>query len=346
MKKIIVLFFSCSIHWLQAQSQIIEGTVYDAKTRETVPGVVIYFNGTSINTTTDRDGYFKLSMEQMINTKLIFSHLSYEPLTFEPPFNRLPKTFFLKEKVAALQAVLVVADRVSMEEKMKMFRAHFLGKSEAGKSCVILNEEDIMLRYDMVANTLHASANKPIIIENKYLAYRITFDLHDFTIQYTETHPDVMQATQVSCIGTYSFFDLNPYDLRTTKRRNDLYPRTTAFFWKNLVSNTLKEAKFKLYSKGKELKPTEYFTVDSLSLQHTINLNAVTHISRSYEGLRGSIYGVLRVVQNNKFSSDIVFMTHSFSVDSFGNIDTIDKVVFFGDMGDQRLGDMLPMNYK
>ena len=51
----------CSITLLAfagMQAQTIEGTVYDAKTKETVPGVAIYVDGTSIFTTSDKNGRF------------------------------------------------------------------------------------------------------------------------------------------------------------------------------------------------------------------------------------------------------------------------------------------------
>lgn len=41
-----------------------------------------------------------------------------------------------------------------------------------------------MLRYDKKRKTLYASADKPIIINNRALQYQISFDIIDFEAQY------------------------------------------------------------------------------------------------------------------------------------------------------------------
>jgi hypothetical protein len=59
-----------------------------------------------------------------------------------------------------------------------------------------------------------------------------------------------------------------------------------------------------------------------------------------------SIYGVIGILYNSRFHSEAIFLTNRVAVDEFGNPDAVDGIIYFGDMGDQRLGDMLPMDYK
>jgi len=344
MKKVIPFFLVC-ITFLKLQAQVIEGIVYDVRTNETVPGVAIYLNGTSIITTSDKDGYFKLFIEESINTTLIFSHLSYESLTYSPPFDKLGHSFFLSEKVNQLEVAVVQADRISRENKMKVFKEHFLGTTISGKSCIIVNEEDIMLHFDNETNRLIAFATDPIIIENKYLGYRIFFHLQDFTIQYAENAKNMNSITHVSFSGTCLFNDLSPFDLKITTRRNDIYSRSNAFFWKSFASNTLKEAKFKIYNRGKQFDPDQFFAITKTASQVEVAIKPATNIDRHYEGMRSPVSGVIRVVHNGLSDSEIIFLTPSFSIDLFGNIDAIHDIIYYGDMGDQRLGDMLPLNY-
>ena len=347
MKKITFFILVCfTVGGLYAQSFVIEGKVLDAKTGETVPGVAVYLHGTTIITVTDGEGSFRLPVEQIINTSLVFSHLSYDPLVIEPPLNPLPKEFLLREKVNAIAAAMVVADRVSREEKMEMFREHFLGKSMAGKSCIILNEEDVRLHYDAKTDQLFASAENPIMVENKYLAYLVTFDLHEFSIQYKENPFGGYNPTRVTSIGTFSFTDLNPYDLRIATRRNELYPRSPIFFWKNLVTNTLNETKFKVFHRGKIIDVNQFFALSDSLPPYKVVLKPLSNPIRRYQGVNEAVYGALRIVFNNKIDSEVVFLTHSFSIDEFGQIDSIDKILYYGDMGGQRLGDLLPLNFK
>jgi len=345
MKKCIFYIIVCFLcRSLQAQN--IEGVVYDSKTKEPIPGVAIYLRGTSIITTSNKDGKFLLSVERVVNTTLEFSHLSYESLTIEKPFEHQEKAYYLKEKVSTLSEVRVVSDRYSREDKMRVFKEEFLGRSAAGKSCIIVNEEDIVLHYDSETTTLICYAINPIVIENKYLAYRITFDLHNFAIQYTENTLNMNKAKKVFFTGASSFADQSPYNILYAKRRLEVYLRSSQSFFKNLATNTLEESKFRIFNRFRQIKLDQYFTVVDAKPFKMVLINPDTDLSRRHSSVdEEPIYGVLGINCNSMYRSDVVFLINRFSVDEFGNISAVDKVVFFGDMGDQRLGDMLPMDF-
>ena len=359
MKKLsLYVVFCCLITSLQAQS--IEGTVYDDKTKEPITGVVVYLNGTSIITTSDQTGHFKLLVENEINTTLVFSHLSYEPLVINNPFKLDETSFFLKEKQYTLSEVTVIADRYSRADKLKVFKEQFLGKSAAGKSCIIQNEEVLVLNYDNDTYTLSGYAVSPLIIENKYLAYQIHFDLQSFTIQYSKNTLNTNRATIVSYKGNSSFIDQNPNSTLYARRRGEVYLRSSQYFWKNFVEQTLTEAKFKTFHGFKMVEAVDgeivtgyqtmeldkYFDISDLPPQKVVSILPETNISRTHISVQeGTIYGVIRVLFNNKFSSEVVFLTDRFLVDSYGNPNTIEEIIFFGEMGKQRLGELLPQNY-
>ena len=334
----------CIVYSLQAQ--IIEGKVYDARTRERVPGVVVYLDGTSNITTSDKDGNFKLTTEKALNTTLVFSHLSYELLTVENPYEHHEKAFFLQEKVSTISEAKVVADRYTRQEKMMVFINEFLGNSTAGKSCIIANDADIVLNYDSDTYTLSAYALRPVIIENRYLAYRITFDLQDFRVQYTENTLNMSKATSVFFKWSSFFIDQSPYNMMFTKRRETIYLRSSQYFFKNLCLNTLEETDFRIFNRFRRVQRDQYFIVADATPYKRVVIIPDTDINRRYPRVdKGTLFGVIAVTCSNRFRSDIAFLTNRFSVDDFGNIDAVDKVVFFGDMGNQRLGDMLPMDF-
>ena len=335
-----------SLYGLQAQ--VFEGTVYDAKTREMIPGVAVYLNRTSIYTTSDKDGNFKLVIDRNINTELVFSHLSYETLVIAHPFDFSQKSFLLKEKVSTLDEVKIVADRVwfSREQMMGVFKEQFLGESAAGKSCIILNEEDIVLNYDRTNRMLKGHSIQPILIENKYFAYHIIFDLHSFSIQYTGNTLSMDRATKVSFKGTSSYIDQSPYNIMFKNRRDEIYLRSQQYFWKNFVANTLREAKFILYNRLARIEQSRYFVTVNTPSQKSVLIIPDTNIRRSHDSVEEErIYGVIGILCNSRFRSEVVFLTSNFSVDEFGNPDAIDNLIYFGDMGKHRLGDMLPLNY-
>ena len=338
-----ISFFSSILFPLQAQ--IIEGTVYDAKTRETIPGVYIFLDGTSISTTSDKDGYFKLEV-QRINANLIFRHLSYESLSVEQPFELRQTTFFLKEKAHTLGEAKVVAERqrYSRRQMMKVFKDQFLGRSTAGVSCKILNEDDLVFKYDEAKCQLLAYSNNPLMIENNHLAYRLTYDLHSFTVQYKINSIYDTDIEQILISGTSSFADSKPYNPMFEARREKIYYRSRQYFWKNFVENTLKVNGFKIFNDSKEIELHPYFTITDIEDAYIVQVNVKSNLRKSHHRLPGKAVGIIFVDYSNKYASEVIFMTDEFSVDKFGNTNVV-GLFYTGDMETQRIGDALPLDY-
>lgn len=77
---ILLLLFITSAGWLFAQNPL-EGTVTDSKTGETLIGVTIMLKGTTQGTTTDINGNYRLTSDQLkATTTLIFSYIGYAPV--------------------------------------------------------------------------------------------------------------------------------------------------------------------------------------------------------------------------------------------------------------------------
>ena len=345
MRGLILILVACTL-CPSLHAQTIEGTVYDTKTKEPIVGVVIYLDGTSIVTTSDINGSFRLVVGSIINTTMVLSHLSYESLIVEKPFEHREKTFYLKEKMNLLEEAKVVADRFSRADKMRVFKEQFLGTSAAGKSCIIVNEEDIVLNYDHATNTLVGFSNNPIIVENRYLAYRVIFDLRRFIVQYSKMTLQIADATKVLYKGTSSFFDQSPFNIMIAKRREETYLRSSQYFWRNFVAEKPDNTRFKIYNRYRQIDVNEYFIVSDIASQKRVMVIPETNLNKGHHRvLEGTIYGVISVQSNRNYRSEVVFLTNHFFVDQFGNPDPVDHLMFFGDMGDQRLGDMLPMDF-
>ena len=341
---IISLIFS-GFSTISFGQETIKGTIYDAKTKETIVGVAVYLDGTSIITTSDTDGKFELVVPGKINANLVLSHLSYEPLVVEKPFEHRENKFYLSEKVNILTDVTVVADRYWRAAKIAVFKDECLGKSDAGKSCVVVNEDDIVLNYNAGTNTLVGYANNPIVIENRFLAYRIVCDLQHFSVQYSENTLMPDKIVQVSFKGTFSFIDQSPFNIMYAKRRERLYLHSSSYFWKNFISHTLESAKCRVYNRHLRIDPKQYFLVSELLNQKALQILPNTKLQRKHPRVPDvPVFGVMGITCNGE-RSDVVFLTDRIFFDDFGNPDSVDSLVYFGEMGKQRLGDMLPRDF-
>ena len=379
-KALIVTIFILSCCRINAQVSF-TGTVYDKATNQPIPDVYVSFNGTIAYAVTDNSGKFKLTVAQRLNTQLVFSHVAYHMVIIENPFDELPEEIYMEQRLNILDDVVVsarvspeYADPFTRQQKLKAFREQFLGTTRAGRSCMIMNEGDIELRYNVQTNTLYASSENPIVVINEYLGYMVSFTLVDFRIEYAvqpsliETYkgtrlrgttsfdpirnisnannPVIEQGT-LALIKNYdvqrsyytvmsSFTDLSPDDNRIKRRRSDIYEQSSTFFFKNITNNTLNESNFNIYegTRRQVVDQSFYFTIEE---DDTLSLKKLRLIPDSDS--------VINVRYRNK-QSNLLFNTNTLLVDQYGNIDQPYKVIFTGVMGEARAGDMLPLDYE
>ena len=270
---IIIILSCCHIN-----AQTLTGVVYDQATKQPIPGVYVYFDGTSIVDATDNSGRFTLTVKQMINTNLVFRHLAYQTLIIEDGlYMYLPDTIYLEERpLATLGEITVRADSYSRRQRLRAFREQFLGMTQAGRSCKIVNEDDIEVWFNVSSKTLMASSDKPIEVINEYLGYRILFTLADFKVEYSSVTLDPNKVQKIYFAVSSSFTDLNPNDISIKMRRDNVYEESPNYFFKSLAydSNPSSNHVFKIYKGESQTDSRSYFTVkDTLSLK-MIHINA------------------------------------------------------------------------
>jgi len=362
MKKTITFFALLLFAAMQgAFAQInFTGTVYDKATNQPISGVYVSFNGTMAYASTDDSGKFELTVTQRLITQLVFSHIAYNMVIIENPFDEFPKEIYMEQRLGMLSDVVVearvlpeYADPFTRAQKLRAFREQFLGTTRAGRSCIIMNENDIELRYSVQTNTLYASSNNPVVVFNEYLGYMVSFTLVDFRVEYTVPQNRLFNARSTSFFYEYgtlsrgnvqrsyytvvsSFTDLSPDDTKIKSRRDEVYDQSSTFFFKNLVNNTLEESDFRIFEERPRfvVDQSKYFTIED---DDTFSLKTIRFIPDL-----GSIVGV----RHRNKASAIQFHTDTLLVDRYGNIDQFDKVLFTGEMGDARVGDMLPLDYE
>ncbi|NDV69651.1 carboxypeptidase-like regulatory domain-containing protein [Dysgonomonas sp. 25] len=334
-------------------AQILTGKVYDTDTKKPLQDVDVYFDGTSIHTTTDKEGVFKIPIYTLMTTNLIISHLSYELAVFPSPFNEIPEIIYLKKEYQRLSEVTVLPDIFSRKEKLAIFRKYFLGKDKAGKACKIINEDDIHIYYDESEKELKAVSDKPLIIENNYLGYRVVFDIQEFTLKFSWKNTLNEKFLKWSYLSGKSMFsNFETINDKIEKRRKEAYMSSTNYFYKNLVENGLKGTKYELFRNGLPISSEKCFIIkDTLSMKM---LEIIPNDLIAEERIDLSSFKVkqpyLRVTvlldQHGRQQSDIVFNADKILVDAFGNTTQFDKIIYSGLWGGQKVGCMLPLDYR
>jgi iron complex outermembrane recepter protein len=111
MKQLLSIVFALFLGATLAAQTTVTGTVKDAKSGESLPGVSIKVVGKSLGTTTDFDGNFTLKVLQNPPFKVEASYIGYTTQTLDVNSNSVNLDISLKEESSRLDEVIVSASR-------------------------------------------------------------------------------------------------------------------------------------------------------------------------------------------------------------------------------------------
>ena len=164
-----------------AQTAVVRGTAVDTS-GTSLPGVNVYLSGTTRGTATGADGRFVLNRLPPGAYRVVASMLGFEVTTEAIALaegDTLDLRFELEETVHDLGRVEVGAERDHRwERRYRWFQFQLLGETDNAALCEILNPHVLTFRNRW--GTITATASEPLIIENRALGYRLTYDLETF----------------------------------------------------------------------------------------------------------------------------------------------------------------------
>jgi hypothetical protein len=336
---------------MQAQ-HVLSGVVFDSNNRQPVFNANVYLEGTTCYTATDAGGKFELRPDNAIPAQLVISHIAYQTLLISDPFRFLPDTLMVEEKSFLIGEVIVEGghEKYSRQQKLKAFRRQFLGNSPASKRCTILNEDKIHITFDPKEHILSASSSEPILIENGYSGYLLHLELNRFEINYKYESLNPAHITRTYYEVSVFFEDMAPEDKRIQKRRESIFNGSSIHFLRTLATEeTSVRSRYVLHNENTSaeryaLNPKDCFTVtDSPPYRKAQikeaarNITEDTYFGKNYVSRLQIVYG--------KNVSYAFFFTEEFLIDKYGNLAGFENIIFTGHMGNQRIADLLPVNY-
>jgi len=181
----ISIFFCSTIH---AQQQV-KGKVTDGSTGTPLAGCSIFISGSSLGTVSGADGSFVLSGIPRGRHELIVSFIGYQTYIRMIQDGQLPLEMNISLQVKARELELVLAEPYSedkWEQWGQVFIDNFLGTMPQADRCRMLNTKAIRFRYYKKSKRLKAFADEPILVENDLLGYRISFQLEEFELNFSQ----------------------------------------------------------------------------------------------------------------------------------------------------------------
>lgn len=316
-----LLTFLLLLACLQLHAQVISGRVYRAGTDSVIAHASIYLGGTLTGTISDKNGRFRL---QVLEGKipLIVSCVGYSSTVVNNYSPNEELKVYLKPKVNELRGITINGGSSKSREAMiKMFVREFIGTTRNAASCTILNMDDIDFNYNRKTSTLTAFCSSAIEIENRRLGYHISYYLDYFKKRDGTTSYD----------GHFVFKDKAADANRKVinSNREEAYDGSRMQFIRALWNNTLQDHYFAIYSPTKDPVPADSILFSDKSGARFIALP----------------YKITILFNDDKRSpTDLWQSQKRCYIDKNGFCE--DKLQWVGYMAIQRVGDMLPYEYR
>lgn len=239
-----VLTISCTLlltqfNWAQTT---IRGQVQNGTNQEALPFANVFLSGTTKGTMTDENGSFTLLNVPPGKFDLIVSYVGFATLkTTIQTQEQKQYRFILKPLANQLNGITVRAPRrrgADWDKQLSLFTDFFIGRSQNARYCQLLNPQ--VLSFSQQGNTLQASAQEPLLVENRALGYRIKFQLEHFA--YTDS------SSLLSYQGDPVFEPLTPANEQEVKRwqanRQKAYEGSIMHFGRALYRRQLAQEGF------------------------------------------------------------------------------------------------------
>ncbi|WP_296317032.1 carboxypeptidase-like regulatory domain-containing protein [Winogradskyella sp. UBA3174] len=315
-------------------SQMLTGLVVDKETNQPLETAAVYFDNTTTGTTTDENGKFSITYSDAIQSTLVISYLGYEKVFISDYRTKTDITIQLVEATNSLEEVYIdYDDGLTRKQKLRLFRTEFLGTSKFAKTCKILNEDDLILRYDKRNKALYVSSKVPIRVKNRALQYEIAYDILDFEVIYRYLNTSTLEFTMysVTYLGTNFYKDLEKGNRnKTLKNREKAYKGSVQHFIRALYNKNLENQGYLIFYDKFRVNEWSYFNVEDIVESNLKKVNLKTKVSILYK---------------MDFQSELQLKVDHFFIDVYGNYSPIIGVYFSGYLGSQRVGDTLPSNY-
>jgi len=358
---------------MHLHAQTISGIVLDAKTNEPIESASVFFDNTTIGTSTNDKGVFEISAKPGITSPLIISFLGFEKILItEYSVDKYYKILLVEDENPLDEVLLTYFDGMQKEKKLRYFRDQFLGLTKNGKSCTILNEDDLLLRFNKKTKQLTAHSKRPIIINNENLNYQIRFEIKDFSIDYgyVNVEKQVFRIKSINYEGTSFYKNIREKDSLAEDFRNRSYKGSILHFMRALRNENLKQEGYQLFSKSFVVEPSKYINVrtikasDSVLVKLRLQLSVLYNEEVQSEMVSTTPFPVTKntpqfkkpqdgdTIRTNslkfvsKQPSNLPYFNTEIIIDKFGNYSPLSAFYFMGYMGNLRLGDTLPLDFK
>ena len=348
-----LIFFLLIINSPIIAQTVISGTVIDDKTNEPIPGVNVYIAGTTIGSSTDRNGAFDFRTDLVGRQDIVASFIGYITKVKSTQLgakNRLELSFSIEADILQLGEIQVVGSNNIFLKQLDLFKTFFIGFDSYADQTILQNSDVLDFEENADGTKITVKSSSPLIIENNALGYTYEIELkqayfnpNDNTGFY-KVYPRVIKMVAPN----------RRTERRWKSNRNTSYRGSSRHFFKSLIEEKLRQNRFKVYPND------QIFVNYSDSLQHLKRWypNNWEFSSQNYhifklnseairiDYLQSRNSNINQVAGYTKMSSiQIKGFPAVLIVNDAGILQNSERVALYGDWNDRRFSNFLPLDY-
>lgn len=323
----------------QGGKAIIAGQVIDAETGELLEDVNVFLSFTTIGTSTLKNGSFKMINIPSGIFDLMVSHVGYEQHVETTQINESDSLYYeikLEPKILQTGEIEVVAESpIEWKKNLNRFVKAFIGKTENASECKILNPEVLDLIFNEDTDTLVASSDSVLIVENAALGYRIYIILDRFIWNIDQDCGHYVIYPRFEEIQSQMSEEMSKW----SENRQICYKGSLKHFLRSIQSGIGDEENFKIYA-GTLIKlktgQGHYVDPQELLLMSGIDMPVRKLIFPDY----------LRIEYGGKFqyNGSIINLREEYAlIDTIGNLLNPLSLEISGFWAQKRIAELLPL---
>jgi hypothetical protein len=225
---------------LFAQTGTISGKVTAIDTKGPLGKASVFLSNATFGTVTAEDGTFTLNGVKPGQYNLVVSILGYETYnqtilvdnkTQQLAIEMLPKPIQMRE--------VVITTSANWKKNYALFVRNFIGTSANAKLCKVINPHAVYLIYHKKTQTLEASTDEFLEVENRALGYKVRFLIKEFE---SNSLTNIIRYQ-----GQVLFEDLKGNTAQKKKwqeKRREAYYGSSMHFFRSLYQQHLQEEGF------------------------------------------------------------------------------------------------------
>lgn len=297
-----VFFLACLSVSLTAQ-RLAKGKVLTDENKP-IAGATVFISNTSNGTESASDGSFSIKLPTDRHQLVVFSPGFSPATTVINNDDAITSLSITLQPTAEPPNTIYQIDRNHWRKHEQWFRDQLLGTSDYASACVIQNPEVLRFLDLSGQNVRKVIALAPLIIDNKKLGYRLTYQLEELRFDY------VKNQCQFSGFALFKDLEGNEKEKqRWAENRYEVYKGSLLHFMRSLYTKRLLENGFEVRRLEKKVNEEKKKLAESMYR----GFNVKTTTPSSVDGYTAENHrrlldqdDTLRIVSNHLLSGDSI----------------------------------------